>query len=76
MQKPRGDHDHDITPIEIEGEHWVRIHMDGCELEPRGPFSADEAEAMAAQIAAVCRAMQAEVQCGRRPGGGGKGAQE
>ena len=51
----------DITPIEIKGEHWVRIRIDGCELEPRGPFSADEAEATAVQIAAVCRAMHAEV---------------
>ena len=51
-----------IQPIETCGRHWVRIDMDGCELQPRGPFPyADAAEAMAIRIAAVCRAMHTEM---------------
>ena len=46
----------DIQPIEIDGEHWITISMDGCELEKRGPFdSAEAAEVMAAQFGAICR---------------------
>ena len=52
----------DITSTEIDGKHWINVNIDGCELERRGPFpSADEAEATAMRIAAVCRAMHTEV---------------
>ena len=52
----------DIQPIEIAGEHWVRVIMDDHELAPRGPYpDADTAGAVAARFAAVCRAMHTEV---------------
>jgi hypothetical protein len=47
----------DIQPVEAEGVFWVRLSMDGGELKRHGPFSADEAEAMAARFAATCRAL-------------------
>ena len=28
----------DIQPIEIAGEHWVRVIVDDHELAPRGPY--------------------------------------
>jgi len=41
----------DIEPIEIGGQHFVTINMDGRELNRRGPFpSAVVAQAMAAQL--------------------------
>ena len=47
-----------ITTIEADGTYWVSMRMDGCELEPRGPFStAEAAETTAARFAAVCRSL-------------------
>ena len=51
-----------ITPTETGGQFWVRISMDGHEMERRGPYpDGDTAEAMAVRLAAICRAMNAEV---------------
>ena len=48
----------DIQLIKIGDAHWVSPRMDGHELERRGPFSTmDEAEAMAARIGTLCRAL-------------------
>jgi hypothetical protein len=45
-----------IQPVETEGAFWVRLSMDGCAMEPRGPFATpDEAEAVAHRIAGICR---------------------
>lgn len=45
-----------VQPTEIAGEHWIIIKIDGHGLTPRGPFAtADEAEAVAAQLGAICR---------------------
>ena len=50
-----------IQSARLDGEFWVRISMDG-EMKQRGPFAdAGEAEIMATRLAAVCRAMNAEV---------------
>jgi hypothetical protein len=36
-----------IQPIERAGQFWINISLDGCALEPRGPFhDANEAAAM------------------------------
>ena len=50
-----------IQPVEIEGEHFVTVNMDGSEMRRHGPFSADEAEARACRLAAISRALKAEV---------------
>ena len=51
----------DIQPIEIGGQLWVRVSMDG-EMKQHGPYdSADTAEIIAIRLAAMCRAMNAEV---------------
>ena len=43
-----------IQPVEIAGEHWITIKMDGCDMEPRGPFSTTEAaEAAATKFGAI-----------------------
>ena len=55
----------DIQPTEIDGKHYVT--SDGRhEMRRHGPFSADEAEARACRIAAICRALKAEVRWARR----------
>jgi hypothetical protein len=47
-----------ITPIEVDGQFWITIQLDGHETQQRGPFaSADEAEATARQIAGICRVL-------------------
>jgi hypothetical protein len=44
-----------IRLIELDGQHWIDMIVDGCALQRRGPFAnADEAEAMAIQFAGVC----------------------
>ena len=44
-----------ITAVEADGQHWVKVTLDGCEKR-HGPYSsANEAEAMANKFAAVCR---------------------
>ena len=51
-----------IQTIEDDRGFWVRIDVDGGELTLRGPFSdPDEAEATACRIAAISRALHAEV---------------
>ena len=66
-----------ITPAEADGQFWVRLSLDGSEMERRGPFAnADEAGAMAARLAGICRAMHAEVHMQAAPRGGGSAAQE
>jgi hypothetical protein len=45
-----------IQLIEIDGQHWVSVSLDGLALERRGPFpDVSAAEAMAARLAAICR---------------------
>ena len=52
----------DITPTETCGQHWVEVSMDNQPMRRHGPFSeAAEAEARACRIAAICRALKAEV---------------
>ena len=47
-----------ITAIEHDGQHWVKITVNGQEVERRGPFAtADEAETAAYQLAALCRTL-------------------
>ena len=47
-----------ITPIEIDGKHFVDVTIDGCALEPRGPFADEtEAEVEARRIAGVCQVL-------------------
>ena len=44
-----------ITAVEADGQHWVKVTLDGREKR-HGPYSsANEAEAMANKFAAVCR---------------------
>ena len=44
-----------IQPVEIDGKHHVDVIMDG-KTNRYGPYSSNnEAEAMAARLAAVCR---------------------
>ena len=58
----------DIQPIEIDARYYVEVSLDGTTMTPRGPFAtADEAEAMAAQLGAISRAMHAEVRIGGTP---------
>ena len=45
-----------IHTIELDGKHYVAVTIDG--LDKRyGPFSAGQAEAMAGQIAGICRTL-------------------
>jgi hypothetical protein len=45
-----------IHTIELDGKHYVAVTID--RLDKRyGPFSAGQAEAMAGQIAGVCRTL-------------------
>ena len=37
--KLRGDHDTDITPIEVDGQFYVSVIMDGQAMKPHGPFA-------------------------------------
>ena len=63
-----------ITPTETGGQFWVRISMDGHEMERRGPYpDADTAEVVATRLAAWCRAMNAEV---HMPAAAPKGRQQ
>ena len=42
-----------IQPIEIAGQYWVVVSIDGQALPPRGPLhDMNEAEAMAARVGA------------------------
>ena len=46
-----------IQPIEVDGQHYVDVMMDG-KKNRYGPYlSVDEAEAMTRRIAAVCRGL-------------------
>ena len=50
------------TDTEIQPQFWVRLKLDSGELEPHGPCSsADEAEAMAARMSAICRVLRQPV---------------
>ena len=47
-----------IRPIKTDGEHWISVSIDGCELKRRGPFpDATTAEATANRVAAICRGL-------------------
>ena len=49
----------DITPIEVDGQFYVGVIMDGQAMKPHGPFAdANEAEAVAARFAGICRKHQ------------------
>jgi hypothetical protein len=51
----------DIKPSVHDGKHWADVVLDG-EVRRHGPFpDPDEAEVMAVRLAAMCRAMNAEV---------------
>jgi hypothetical protein len=46
----------EIRSVEIDGQHYVRVVMDGQTLRQHGPFAtADEAESAANQFAAICK---------------------
>jgi hypothetical protein len=45
------------TDITAENQYWVHIRIEGGELEPHGPYSADEAEAVAIRLAGICRVL-------------------
>jgi hypothetical protein len=66
-----------IQPVEADGQFWVRLDLDGSEMR-RGPFAnADEAGAMAARVAGICRAMHyADVYMQTAPRDGGSAARE
>jgi len=50
----------DIQPIVHNGEHYVRVIMDGCEMRRHGPYSnSDEAEAAANHMIGICAVMGA-----------------
>ena len=52
----------DIQQIEIAGEFWVGVVLDGHQMERHGPFSTvDAAEDLAGRLAAACRVPNAEV---------------
>ena len=40
-----------------DGRYWVRVAIDGGELKPRGPYRADEVEAVVSRIAGMCRSL-------------------
>jgi hypothetical protein len=46
-----------ITPIEIDGKHFVDVTIDGLDKRYGPYFTAGEAEAMAGQIAGTCRVL-------------------
>ena len=47
-----------IQPIECDGRFWVEVVIDGHETNRYGPYAnISAAEAMARQIAAVCRGL-------------------
>ena len=51
----------DIQPVEIKGQHWISVCANSREIRRHGPFpSADAAEAMAAKLLAVWRALQVQ----------------
>ena len=51
-----------IETVAIDGQFWVHLSMDNYPMEPRGPWSdPDQAEAAACRIAAISRALKAEV---------------
>ena len=50
----------DIT--RSENQYWVRLNLDSDELTPHVPAqTADEAEAMAARMSAICRVLRQPV---------------
>jgi hypothetical protein len=51
----------DIRPVEVDGQFWVHISLDGS-TNRYGPYAdSNEAEIMATRLAAVCRALNTEV---------------
>ena len=46
-----------ITPIEIDGKHFVEVTFDDHKMKPYGPYDAGTVEAIAARIAATCRSL-------------------
>ena len=56
----------DITPIEVDGQFYVSV----CQaMKPHGPFAdANEAEAVAARFAEICRALHQPVAISVRSG--------
>ena len=47
-----------IQPIERDGQFWVEVVIDGHDTKCYGPYAnISAAEAMARQIAAVCRGL-------------------
>ena len=58
-----------VSTTKRDGQFWVHIGLDDTELTPRGPFqSPNEAEAAAARIASMCRAMHFGVNRGATAG--------
>ena len=59
----------DITPTEVDGQFYVSATMDGQAMKPHGPFAdANEAEAVAARFAGICRALHQPVAISIRSG--------
>ena len=47
-----------IRPVEVDGQFFIDISIDGCELPRRGPFATiDEVEVTANRLAAICRGL-------------------
>ena len=45
-----------VTPLEINGQHWITVSIDGQELQPQGPFQTiDGAAAAARRVAGFCQ---------------------
>ena len=57
-----------ITPAECNGQFWVRIRLDGSELERRGPFAnADDAEVRPHGLPGFVARCMPKYICKRRP---------
>jgi hypothetical protein len=46
------------TDVTAENQYWVHISLDGHELTPHAAQTADEAEAIAARMSAICRVLR------------------
>ena len=46
------------TDVTAENQYWMHISLDGHELTPHAAQSADEAEAIAARMSAICRVLR------------------
>ena len=46
-----------ITLIEVDNQFWITVTIDGLDKRYGPYFTADEAEAMAGQIAGTCRVL-------------------